>query len=353
MKHNSGLRPIWFTVILSVLLQAPGLLAQKAPVPENNDFYDNVPFKALPINQIEITGEVSKPGLADLSQMPLHQVQVREAKLDKNKTIFIGAYVYQGYSLFDILKDQIIQKQNEKEFSSPIDLLIIIENKAGEKVIFSWGEVFYPINLHRIIIAARVAPIIPSATGETWPLPEESKVVAANDLYAERNIQSPVRIIVHSCPLSKPVLKGKSRLYSENIKLIRAEQELAKIGSLPGNLPVLVLPTVFFGRGRGFHGLKFFSGVSLRQTVGKYFQPDQEYLRAGYIIIVGADGYRAVYSVSELFNRNDFLEALLYDKTNQDGGRFAVFMAMDFFSDRSVKAIKDIIINRSNISRPL
>lgn len=245
MRYNSSLRSIWFIVILSVLLTASSLFAQKAGVSENNDFYDNVPFKALAVSQIEITGEVSKPGLADLGQLPLRQVQVREAKLDNNKPVFIGAYVYQGYSLFDILKNQIINKKNEKEFSSPIDLLIIIENKKGEKAIFSWGEIFYPITLHRIIIAARVAPIIPSTTGETWPLPDESKVVVAGDLYAERNLQSPVRIIVRSCSLPEPVLKGKSRLYSENIKLTRAGQELAKFSSLPENLPVLVLPTVF------------------------------------------------------------------------------------------------------------
>ena len=347
MKCNSSLRSIWFTVILSVLLLTPCPFAQKARAPENNDFFDNVSFKALPVNPIEITGEVAKPGLADLSQLPLHQVQVREARLDNNKTTFIGAYVYQGYSLFDILKDQIIQKQNEREFSSHIDLLVIIENKKGEKVIFSWGEIFYPNILHRIIIAARVAPIIPSTTGETWSLPDESRVVVASDLYAERNLQSPVRIIVRSCSLSEPVLKGKPRLYSENIKLTRTGKELAKIGCLPENLPTLVLPTVFFGRGKGFHGLKYFSGVSLRQTLGKYFLPDQESLKAGFMIIVGADGYRAVYSISELFNRNDFQELLLYDKGNEDGGRFAVFAAMDFFSDRSIKAIKDIIINSS------
>ncbi|MCR4396829.1 MAG: hypothetical protein NUW07_08890, partial [Candidatus Saccharicenans sp.] len=223
----------------------------------------------------------------------------------------------------------------------------IIENKKGEKVIFSYGEIFYPNILHRIIIAARVAPIIPATTEETWPLPDESRVVAASDLYAERNLQSPVRINVRSCSLSELVLKRKSRLYSENIKLTRAGQELAKIGSLPENLPILVLPTVFFGRGKGFHGLKYISGVSLRQTLGKNFLPDQESLKAGFMIVVGADGYRAVYSISELFNRNDFQEVLLYDKRNEDGGRFAIFAAMDFFSDRSIKAIKEISISSS------
>jgi len=187
-------------------------LLRKDEEPENNDFYDNVPFKELPVGQIEISGEVVNPGMVDLSKLPLHQVQFREARMNGGKASFIGAYVYQGYSLFDILKDRLLNKKNKDTFSSPIDLLVIIENKKGERAVFSWGEIFYPNVLHRIIIASRVAPIIPSTTKETWPLPEESKVVAANDLYAERNLLNPVRIIVRSSSLSEPVNKGKSPL---------------------------------------------------------------------------------------------------------------------------------------------
>lgn len=328
-------------LILSFSLPVKG---QKTSQSENNDFYDNVPFKSLPLNNLEITGEVARPGLVDLSQLPLHQVQAREAKADGNQAAFIGAYVYQGYSLFDILKDQILDKRNKKEFSSPIDLMVIVENKQGERAIFSWGEIFYPNVLHRIIIAARVAPIISSTTGETWPLPEESKVVAANDLYAERNLQNPVRIIVRSFPYSEPVIKGKVPLFSANIKLTSNGKELTLIEKLPPHLTILEMPTVFFGRGRGFHGIKTFTGVSLRKILSQHFNIDREVLKKGYLVLVGADGYRAVYSASEIFNRNDFQEVLLYDQGNKDGGRLAVFAPMDFFSDRAVKAIKEIIL---------
>jgi len=69
---------------------------------------------------------------------------------------------------------------------------------------------------------------------------------------------------------------------------------------------------------------------------------NEELAAKGYAVLVGDDGYRAVYSLSELFNRNDFQEVLLYDQGNKDGGRFAVFASMDFFSDRAVKALKEI-----------
>jgi hypothetical protein len=60
--------------------------------------------------------------------------------------------------------------------------------------------------------------------------------------------------------------------------------------------------------------------------------------------VVGDDGYRAAYTVSEIFNRNDFQEILLYESGEKDGGRFALFAAPDFFSDRAVKAIKAIYL---------
>ncbi len=87
---------------------------------------------------------------------------------------FIGAYRYDGYSLFDILNDRILKKKNKEEFSPIIDLYVEIENAKGEKVVLSWGEIYYPNFLHNSIIATDVMRIVPSKTKELWPLPSES-----------------------------------------------------------------------------------------------------------------------------------------------------------------------------------
>lgn len=342
MNIRHGVRLAWVLIISVAFMMLRPAIAQKNAKAENNDFYDNVAFKELPVGKIGISGEIESPGIVDWRNLPLHQVQVREAIKNDEKTTFIGAYVYQGYSLFDILKDCALNKNNKNIFSSPIDLLVIIENKEGEKAVFSWGEIFYPNVLHRIIIARRVAPIIPSTTGESWPLPDECKVVAANDLYGHRNLQNPVKITVRSCPLAESVRKDKTPLYSEKIRVLIGDKEIAAIESMPEGQEIFEYPVVFFGRGKGFHGVRSFSGVSLRKILGKYIVLNKGLMKAGYAVIFGADGYRAVFSISELFNRNDFQEVLLYDQGNKDGGRFAVFVPMDFFSDRAVKAIKEI-----------
>ncbi len=342
MKRALNIGHYLFLIICLIISINHSAYSQQRQLPENNDFYDNEPFKNLPIPSIEIVGEVSKPGRFDLSKLPLHQVQVREARMSEEGTTFIGAYVYQGYSLFDILRDQILNKKNQEQFSSPIDLIVTVENKRGERVIFSWGEIFYPNILHRIIIATRVAPIIPSTTGETWPLPEESKVVAANDLISERNITSPTKITVSSYPVSLPVDKGKKPLYSEKISLFKNDKEAGVIDKLPAEQPELTYPTVFFGRGKGFHGVRTFSGISLKSVLEEFVAVDKDSLKNRYLVMVGADGYRAVFSVSEIFNRNDFQEVLIYEQKQKEGGKFALFAAPDFFSDRAVKALKAI-----------
>ena len=311
---------------------------------ENNDFYDNTPVKILAGTlKIEVVGEVANPGFVSLKSLPRHSLINREARLEKGAITFIGSYRYDGYSLFDILKEKIVAKKNQAEFRSVIDLMVAVENQQGEKVILSWGEIYYPSALHRILIADRVAPIIPSETKENWPLPDEMKLVCGNDLVSERNISSPVRITVFSAPLSFPGKKGQKPLYAANFQVLRPEGQLAGVDPTGWQAVAREYPAVFYGRGKGFHGIQHFNGRPLKDVLKSFFVMDSEILRHGYLVAASVDGYRIAMSCSELFNRNDQAEFLLVDRgDDQDGGRFTIFPAPDFFSDRALKAVQVI-----------
>jgi hypothetical protein len=57
------------------------------------------------------------------------------------------------------------------------------------------------------------------------------------------------------------------------------------------------------------------------------------------------DGYRGVFTFSEIFNRNDQSETLLiFIPDEKDGGAFRLFPAGDFFSDRAIKAVESIYV---------
>lgn len=132
-----------------------------------NNFYDNTETYSLSVRDLIIEGEITNHGKVDFLKLPRHSVIVKETLLDSaggNK--FTGAFRYSGYSLFDILEKGTIIKSNAGEFSSIIDLYIEVENESGEKAVFSWGEIYYPNNLHKILIASNISRIVPSRTKE-------------------------------------------------------------------------------------------------------------------------------------------------------------------------------------------
>jgi hypothetical protein len=232
---------------------------------------------------------------------------------------------------------------NSIEFKPIIDLYVEIENDKGEKVVFSWGEIYYPINLHKILIASAVSRIVPSKTKELWSLPVESKLVAASDLVTERNISSPVKITVKSYAHSFPVQKGMTPMFSPTMSIFSSATKIGQVESLPSNLNNMTYNTIFYGRGKGIHSTTPFTGVLLNDFLIKYYPISRENIRSGLVCAVGKDGYRSVISYSELFNRNDQQEFMLVrTKDKEDGGLYRIFASADFFSDRAIKSVSEI-----------
>jgi hypothetical protein len=309
-----------------------------------NNFYDNVETYPLPVKELIIDGEIANPGKVDFSKLPVHSVIVKETLLDSSGgDRFVGAYRYDGYSLFDILDNSILKKANSSEFRPIIDLFVEIENSNGEKVSFSWGEIYYPNNLHKIIIASAVSRIVPSKTKELWSLPVESKIVSGSDLVTERNISSPVRITIRSSAHSFTVQQGMVPMYSTGIDLFSSSKKVGHIETIPENITNVNFNTIFYGRGKGIHSTTPFTGIMLRDLLLKDFPISRDNLKTGLICISGKDGYRSIVSYSELFNRNDQQEFLLIKtKKDEDGGLFRIFAAADFFSDRAIKSVSEI-----------
>ena len=193
------------------------------------------------------------------------------------------------------------------------------------------------------MIAGSVSRIVPSKTKELWPLPAESKIVAASDLVTERNISSPVIITVKSYHHSFPVQKGMSLMFSPSMTIFNASKKIGQIETLPADFSKTTFNTIFYGRGKGIHSTTPFKGVLLNDFLLKYYPVSKLNLKSGLICIAGLDGYRCVISYSELFNRNDQQEFMLIKtKDKEDGGLYRIFAASDFFSDRAIKSVSEI-----------
>ncbi|MFZ4521258.1 MAG: hypothetical protein ACOYNC_06105 [Bacteroidales bacterium] len=311
---------------------------------KNNNFYDNEETFVLPMKELVIAGEVENPGKVDFTKLTKHSVIVKEALLNKDTgNQFVGAYRYDGYSLFDILKDRILKKKNKAEFNPIIDVFVEIENDLGEKVVMSWGEIYYPNFLHNSIIATDVMRIVPSKSKDLWPLPVTSKLVIANDLITERNIRNPVKITVISYPRNYKVNRDITPLTSEKVDLFINEKQEEGFKDTPESLQKETLHTIFYGKGRGIHSTQPFTGVYLKDYLDGKVTFNRKNLRNGLVILAGVDGYRSVYTLSEILNRNDQAEVLIVQcKDEKDGGKFRIFPSCDFFSDRAVKALSEI-----------
>ncbi len=338
-------RSIFLALFLVVTLWSFSVLAQDTD-DKTNDFYDNSPTVKLPFSKtMEVSGEVGNPQMIDITTLPLRSVIVKEAVLSGTRDTFIGAYRYDGYSLFDILNQIVIKKKLEAEFSSMIDCWVEIENSKNEKVVVSMGEIYYPIHRNEIIIACSVSRIVPTKTKDLWTLPTESKLIVASDLVSERNITSPTKITVHSFQKSYPLIKEAASVYSSTIHIYKNEQIVDSITNYPKELFQQQYSTVFYGRGKGIHGINEFKGVMLKDVLKKYVTLNKENIQHKIIAVIAKDGFRCVYTFSELFNRNDYAEVLLIDKkTDKKYGAFSLFPAQDYFSDRAIKAISEIRI---------
>ncbi len=307
-----------------------------------NNFYDKSETHHLGLPVIEVAGETANPGVADLSLLQKRSVTVKEAVLeDDNSNRFTGAYRYDGYSLFDILNPFIPEKSNRQEFGSVIDLFAEVENADGEKVIFSWGEIFYPVNIHRIIIATDVSRIVPTKTNDLWPLPSKPMIVAANDLVTERNISMPQIITIRSFRRSFPFTAGTIPPYSPFISFYKQGIPVVRLTEAEDEAAV-TFNTIFYGRGRGIHSTTPFTGVMLKDALKDRCPVNRHNIMQAFFCIAGTDGYRCVLTFSELFNRNDQQEFLLVKSRDEAVGRFRIFPASDFFSDRAVKAVSEI-----------
>jgi hypothetical protein len=308
-----------------------------------NDFYDDEPVVRLGgASLIEIGGEVTEPVTVNIADLPVRSVIVKETRLEGNEILFTGAYRYDGISLADILNQVKVSKKNAGEFNPIIDQYVVVYGAAGDSAVFSWGELFYATQLHRIIIATRVTRIVPTKSGDKWPLPEKARLIAGNDLITGRNISDPVKIMVRSIGVQYKVDRSVA-WWSPEMVIKGIGDNPYVIEYLPDSLVNQRFDHVFYGRGMGIHGITETRGVSLKDLFSGSLKPDRGLVSNGLFVIAAVDGYRCSVSYSELMNRNDRADVILVDHgDDRDGGRFSCLFTADFFSDRAIKAITEI-----------
>jgi hypothetical protein len=310
-----------------------------------NSLYHQTDETKLQVGEINIEGEVKNPGKVKLRNLYKREVFYKQATLgDSGKINFVGAYRYRGYSLFDMLNSFIVEKKNLEEFRPSTDLYIIIENDKGDRVTFSWNEIFFTHFPHQVIIATESAPIKPYKREVEYPTGTSWKVVASTDLFAYRELENPTKIIVKS--FDKKTYEINRKLedpYSPKVDIVVDNLLKRTIGSEEQFADKRKYNAVFYGLGMGYHDTPNFQGFPLRPCVEEYFAADAESWQSnGLVCAVGKDGFRNIFSVGELFNRVDGVEPILAIPPVKESGHYRLYHPSAFYADFSVRNLKEL-----------
>jgi hypothetical protein len=327
-------RIFWLQALLAL-----AVLAQDGK--PTNSLFDDSDSKSYVLKNIRVQGEVENPGQVDMSALPLQSIPIKELALEEGKQVFKGAYFVTGYALYDILNNTKVKKATEPSFSPPIDLYVIVENEQGDRAAFSWGEIYYAKDKSGFLVTKSIQAINPAHGKMQWPLPADSRLVCSNDLLHTRYVSNPTTITIKSYRGQFATEKPKD-MYSADFRLLIAGNSttIANIGSAAEDRKV---SDIAYGHGSGFKGVMNLSGYVLKDLI-------QATLIAGYFsdglaVASAKDGYRSVFSVSEIVNRSDNQDLLLLDKKDSHpDGRYTLLAPGDFFVDRDVKAVEKIEI---------
>jgi hypothetical protein len=323
-----------FLILLSITVTAQ---TQTKPT---NSYFDDSESKELVAKSILVQGEVREAGQVNLLDLPIRSIAYKEMGIENGKQVFKGAFFVSGYSLYDILDNMSYKKAAENTFNPPVDLYAIVENEKGEKAVFSWGEIYYR-NSFDILIAKTIRPINPARAKVSYVLPETPRLICAGDLVNFRFIDNPTKINIKSWRGIMPKDKPKD-IYAPELKVV-AKTGAFTIGDMGPATEKRTYSDVGYGHGMGFKGNDPVSGYLLKDLLAANLKLTPEMLRGWIAVGSAKDGYRVVYSLSEIMNRSDNQDFLLLDKKDTPGsGRYLLYPPADFFSDRDIRAIEKL-----------
>ncbi len=328
--------------LLLMMMLAPAA-AQERVQPTNN-LFDDYEIKTVAPRSILIEGEIQDPGPVDLNPLPLRNAAVKELAFENGKRVFKGAFFVSGYALCDILNGKAIRKSPENTFGSSVDMYVIVENDKGAKAVFSWGEIYYRES-YDLLIARSAQPIYPARAKVTYPLPQEPRLICGSDLLNFRFLDHPTKITVKSFHGALPAAKPKDA-FSPEIE-ITAKTGSVKVGEIGSAAGLRKNFSILYGHGMGFRETMDFAGYALKELIAGKISWSPENSRDTIAVVSAKDGYRSVFSASEIMNRGDDKEILLNDlKDQSNGGRYTLIVTGDFFADRNVKSVEKIELIR-------
>jgi hypothetical protein len=330
-----------------------------------------------------VKGCVAKEGPAELGGMPTVH---RFAKLAGPGGAYRATVEVEGVALHDVLQQAQVKKKVDDGFGRPLDTLVVVRGRSGQVALFSWGELFAR-NEGGPLLAASLRLRIPSHHDEieaktydrgfldvaarerldlkscqachAGPEPPRLEVpkgwclVAPEEGFGGRFVEDVTEISVQQVGISVVADKESGKKPDPNA-FVAAPTVVGLDGkSVPagpeqlGALPRRTFSDAVVGMGRGYRGRHRVEGIDLAAALAPVVGSAGVDARMVWVLVTAQDGYRALYSGSEVFTPRRGEGVLLVE--SEDGkplgpgnGRYKSLPTGDFFADRDVRLVKEI-----------
>ena len=270
----------------------------------------------------------------------------------------LGAYIYSGIPVIHIMEGVAPKIEKTDAFDRPLDMAVIFTSDSGQTSIFSYGELTMTDDHFPVILAFHREPLMPSKNPGSYTRNKYMenikglRLVCPREPDTSRYLDNVVRMTL--IPVAAPdhllprLQKGEKCI---STSIVCIDDGNVKPASYENLETLKQSGWLRIGHGQGIkeYGLSTVSGYSLASFL------KQNFPGCGgndFFLVVGCDGYRALFSGREIFFTAAGKTFMLVDEINgkePDEGK-PIAAVGDFFVDRDVKGVSHIVKLRPVIS---
>lgn len=332
---------------------------------------------------IKLSGAVNMGksfAMKEIFSIPGHLTRVKVGKLDGS---YFGAFEGEGFPISNLIQKGMIKEQTDNGFNRKLDTFISISSRNGQKVVFSYGELFLSTRGCEPIILKTLRFIFPhhhedlskmNWSEKAWFDPNQGKlqaeksgcfnchkddsgpilefprilcVLSPGDRWPPRFLEDIQEITVHQIPeIPAVATQSQETMWGEKpIVHLPNGGSIEITSEAIEKFPKIEFQDSTFGEGKGFHGNNKWVGISLADFLRPHLGNTE--LRNLCVLVTSADQYRSTFSGGEIFlDRNPNNALIVYEENGAPlkpgAGKFKIMLTSDFFIDRSVRSVVEI-----------
>ncbi len=263
---------------------------------------------------------------------------------------YLGAYIYYGIPLFNILEGVEPKKPEGAPFDRPLDMIVEVVSDGGQKARFSYGELTMTDDSLPVTLAYRREQVLPAKDPEKYDKNsfrediEGLRLICPRDPDTGRYLDNVTAVILTTTDAdyeNLPAMKKGADCESDSIQCV--ETGASRTGSFAGVPTRDVTGWVRVGHGQGYKGISTASGYDLRSYLTKNFPGSG---RDDFFLFVACDGYRTIFSGREIFATGDGKSFIIADKLDGKKPKGGVMLAPvdDYFVDRDLWGLTHIVL---------